>query len=39
MRIAYRALLHKLLTLRLSVPFDEIPFRHDMGVYGCTGFR
>ncbi|MGW1784027.1 cytochrome P450 [Streptomyces sp. NPDC002143] len=36
LRIAMRALLRKLPGLRLAVPFEEVPFRQKMSVYGVT---
>jgi cytochrome P450 len=34
LRVAIPALLRRLPGLRLAVPFEELPFRHDMLVYG-----
>ncbi|TSB12474.1 cytochrome P450 [Streptomyces benahoarensis] len=34
MQIALETLLRRLPDLRLTVPFEEVPFRHDMGIYG-----
>ncbi|ARF59624.1 cytochrome P450 [Streptomyces gilvosporeus] len=34
LQIALETLLRRLPGLRLAVPFEEIPFRHDMGIYG-----
>jgi cytochrome P450 len=34
LQVAVPSLLRRLPTLRLAVPFDEVPFRHDMGIYG-----
>ncbi|MFF4696595.1 cytochrome P450 [Streptomyces chattanoogensis] len=34
LEIAIETLLRRLPDLRLDVPFEEIPFRHDMGIYG-----
>jgi cytochrome P450 len=34
MQIALETLLRRLPDLHLTIPFDEVPFRHDMGIYG-----
>ncbi|MFF8313546.1 cytochrome P450 [Streptomyces lydicus] len=34
LQIALETLLRRLPGLRLAVPFEEVPFRHDMGIYG-----
>ncbi|MGW1840126.1 cytochrome P450 [Streptomyces sp. NPDC002067] len=34
MQIALETLLRRLPDLHLTVPFEEIPFRHDMNIYG-----
>ena len=34
MRIAFAALAHRFPTLRLAVPAEQVPMRHDMLVYG-----
>jgi cytochrome P450 len=34
MQVVVTALLARLPELRLAVPFDEVPFRHDMSLYG-----
>ncbi|WP_197320276.1 cytochrome P450 [Saccharomonospora sp. NB11] len=34
MRVAYTALFRRFPTLRLAVPADEVPLRHDMAIYG-----
>lgn len=34
LQIALETLLHAAADLRLAVPFEDVPFRHDMGIYG-----
>ncbi|MGW1794213.1 cytochrome P450 [Streptomyces tubercidicus] len=34
LQIALETLLRRLPGLRLDIPFEEVPFRHDMGIYG-----
>lgn len=34
LQIALETLLRRLPDLRLAVPFEDVPFRHDMGIYG-----
>ncbi|MEU9118365.1 cytochrome P450 [Streptomyces sp. NPDC048506] len=34
LQIAIETLLRRLPDLRLDVPFEDVPFRHDMGIYG-----
>ncbi|MEV7376844.1 cytochrome P450 [Streptomyces lydicus] len=34
LQIALETLLRRLPELRLALPFEEVPFRHDMGIYG-----
>ncbi len=34
MRIGYRALFRRFPELRLAVPAEEVPLRHDMNIYG-----
>ncbi|MGH8904970.1 MAG: cytochrome P450 [Egibacteraceae bacterium] len=34
MRIGFAALLRRFPTLRLAVPPEDVPMRHDMGIYG-----
>ncbi|MFI6765497.1 cytochrome P450 [Streptomyces sp. NPDC050355] len=34
LQIALETLLRRLPELRLAVPFEDVPFRHDMGIYG-----
>lgn len=34
LQIALETLLRRLPGLRLGIPFEDVPFRHDMGIYG-----
>ncbi|MCL6299793.1 cytochrome P450 [Streptomyces kronopolitis] len=34
LQIALETLLRRLPGLRLDIPFEDVPFRHDMGIYG-----
>ncbi|MET7798691.1 cytochrome P450 [Streptomyces decoyicus] len=34
LQIAVETLLRRLPGLRLDIPFEDVPFRHDMGIYG-----
>jgi cytochrome P450 len=34
LQTVFRALARRVPTLRLAVPLDEVPFRHDMNIYG-----
>ncbi|MFD3416831.1 cytochrome P450 [Streptomyces decoyicus] len=34
LQIAIETLLRRLPGLRLDIPFEDVPFRHDMGIYG-----
>ncbi|WP_328742537.1 cytochrome P450 [Streptomyces caniferus] len=34
LQIAVETLLRQLPDLRLDIPFEDVPFRHDMGIYG-----
>ncbi|MFI0716312.1 cytochrome P450 [Streptomyces inhibens] len=34
LQIALETLLRRLPELRLDIPFEDVPFRHDMGIYG-----
>ncbi|MGW7573094.1 cytochrome P450 [Streptomyces sp. NPDC054765] len=34
LQIAVETLLRRLPDLRLDIPFEDVPFRHDMGIYG-----
>ncbi|MGW1375709.1 cytochrome P450 [Streptomyces sp. NPDC002446] len=34
LQVAVETLLRRLPGLRLAVPFEDVPFRHDMGIYG-----
>ena len=34
LQVALPALLRRLPTLRLAIPFEDIKFRHDMSAYG-----
>ena len=34
LEIAWTTLLRRMPMLRLAIPFDEVPFRHEMFIYG-----
>lgn len=34
LQVVYRTLYNRIPTLRLAVPLEELPFKHDMNVYG-----
>ena len=34
MQIVFQTLLKRIPTLKLAIPFDEVPFKHDRLAYG-----